>query len=618
MIKLQKMQQSAFWSFLCQQYLYWLKGNSFQIWHRVKLKCFLCIYAVFIGGTIGSLPAKATEDLEQEPSMLGGYLAGSVAAFNNDFESAVHFLEPVYQQDKNNLTIRNQLIASYLALDGFSKAFVLVDDAIKNKYPIGALEPFFQQVIEAKRGLLRPQNITGKDFVQDVVIAWGFARNGNIEKAIARFDGFGKHYGQPYLQNIFAGLSYAMVGDFERAAERFETAFAQNQMAKAAYGQNMVVRHKIAYMQVLSQLGRNADAVKFFDDNFVWPIDLYLQKIRKDLAANISVPFELVSNANAFLSEIYLSISEIMQLSKGWSFALAYARAAEFIKEDNLGALMASAHLIANAHQPQLALDIYKRVAEVDSIFKTDALLGWAKSLSDLDNIDGAIELLQKYTQSEHNDIYISWALGDYLQMAKRYPEAIKTYSRAIEIFDNFGESRKKMDYWRLYYGRGISYERTENWSRAEEDFRKALKMNPNEASVLNYLGYSLVERREKLTEALELIQRAVVESKNSGHVTDSLAWAYFRLGKFEKAVPIMERAAELLPTDPIVCDHLGDVYWAVGREREAIYQWKRALLFNPEPEEETRIHRKLEIGLDEVLVEEGAKSLDDLSKDVE
>ena len=106
------------------------------------------------------------------------------------------------------------------------------------------------------------------------------------------------------------------------------------------------------------------------------------------------------------------------------------------------------------------------------------------------------------------------------------------------------------------------------------------------------------------------MIERAVEARPDSGYIVDSLGWALYRLGRYEEAVGHMERAAELLPVDPIVNDHLGDVYWAVGRRTEARFQWNRALSFDPEPEEAARIRRKLEVGLDTVLAEEGAEPL--------
>ena len=132
---------------------------------------------------------------------------------------------------------------------------------------------------------------------------------------------------------------------------------------------------------------------------------------------------------------------------------------------------------------------------------------------------------------------------------------------------------------------------------------------------MLNYLGYSLVQKREKLDEALAMIERAVAARPESGYIVDSLGWALYRLGRYDEAVPHMERAVELMPVDPVVNDHLGDVLWAVGRKREAEFQWRRALSFlehgdAAEEVDADRVRRKIEVGLDAVLAEEGADPL--------
>ena len=102
----------------------------------------------------------------------------------------------------------------------------------------------------------------------------------------------------------------------------------------------------------------------------------------------------------------------------------------------------------------------------------------------------------------------------------------------------------------------------------------------------------------ENLDEALQMIQTAVAKQPDAGYIIDSLAWAYFRLGKYEEAAEPMEKASLLEPVDPIVTDHLGDVYWAVGRQREARFQWRRALSLDPERVEVPKIEQKLRDGL--------------------
>ena len=115
---------------------------------------------------------------------------------------------------------------------------------------------------------------------------------------------------------------------------------------------------------------------------------------------------------------------------------------------------------------------------------------------------------------------------------------------------------------------------------------------------VLNYLGYSLIEKKLNLQEAMEMVKKAVELRPNDGYIIDSLGWAYYQLGDYEQAVIHIERAVELLPADPIIAEHLGDAYWRVGRKLEAKFQWQHARDNKPEPVDLARIEGKLKDGL--------------------
>jgi Flp pilus assembly protein TadD len=207
--------------------------------------------------------------------------------------------------------------------------------------------------------------------------------------------------------------------------------------------------------------------------------------------------------------------------------------------------------------------------------------------------------------------LLIQTALGDALRREDRFAEAAAAYDAAVALV-----AKPEARHWGLYYSRAIAYERQQMWDKAEPDFRKALELNPDQPQVLNYLGYSLLERHERLEEALGLIERAVRAEPEAGYIVDSYAWALFRLGRYREAVEPMERASVLEPVDPVVTDHLGDVYWAVGRQMEARFQWRRALSFDPEEKDAVRIRKKLEVGLDAVLAEEGMKPLTEVAND--
>jgi nucleoid-associated protein YgaU len=150
-----------------------------------------------------------------------------------------------------------------------------------------------------------------------------------------------------------------------------------------------------------------------------------------------------------------------------------------------------------------------------------------------------------------------------------------------------------------------VSFERSKRWPEAESDFRTALELNPDQPQVLNYLGYSWVDRGANLDEALNMIKKAVDARPNDGYIVDSLGWAYYRLARFEEAVTALETAVQLRAEDPVINDHLGDAYWKVGRQREAMFQWAHARDLDPEEEDLPEILAKLQHGLDGVPSED-------------
>jgi len=147
---------------------------------------------------------------------------------------------------------------------------------------------------------------------------------------------------------------------------------------------------------------------------------------------------------------------------------------------------------------------------------------------------------------------------------------------------------------WRLLYARGVAYERTGRWPEAQTDLQAALALAPDQPELLNYLGYSWIDRGEHLKEALAMVEKAVGQNPRSGAMVDSLGWAYYRLGDFKKAVDKLEDAVELEAGDPEINNHLGDAYWKVGRKDEAQFQWKRVLTLQPDAKIKANAEAKL------------------------
>ena len=149
-----------------------------------------------------------------------------------------------------------------------------------------------------------------------------------------------------------------------------------------------------------------------------------------------------------------------------------------------------------------------------------------------------------------------------------------------------------------LYYFRGITYERTKQWPKAEADFKKALELQADQPSVLNYLGYSWIDQNMNLEEGMTMLKRAVQQSPNDGYIIDSVGWAYYRMRQYDEAVSWLLRAVAKKPSDPVINDHLGDAYWKVGRKLEAYFQWRQAKDLKPEPEDQAAHRGQAEKGL--------------------
>ena len=179
---------------------------------------------------------------------------------------------------------------------------------------------------------------------------------------------------------------------------------------------------------------------------------------------------------------------------------------------------------------------------------------------------------------------------GSLARRAELYPLAIDYFELAL----TFGPETNF-----IYRNLGISYEQLDQTQKAEQAFLKALALNPDDATTLNYIGYWWADENRRLDEALTFIKRAVELRPSSGYFADSLGWVYFRLGRYDEAVNWLEKAIQLAPVDPLISDHLGDAYWQVGRRLEAQYKWRQALDMGIDDEFAEQIEKKIANGLD-------------------
>jgi tetratricopeptide (TPR) repeat protein len=348
------------------------------------------------------------------------------------------------------------------------------------------------------------------------------------------------------------------------------------------------------YARFLARTGDRDEATKVYEGfNQVLPRHPLVMAALADLQAGKPLD-RVVKNATDGAAEVMYLLGALGSQQNDTVIALIYLRMALSLEPHNDMAIITLADLYERVKQNERALETYETVPEASPL-RTNADIQSGLILEVMGRSDDALKQLQGIVAEQPKDVEAQIALGNLQRSRKLFAEAADSYTRVIDLL----KTPARGD-WTLYYFRGISYERSKQWPKAEADFKKAMELQPDQPLVLNYLGYSWVDQGLNLDEAFKLLRRAVELRPSDGYIIDSLGWAHFKLGKYDEALRELERAIQLKPGDPVINDHLGDVYWKVGRKLEAHFQWNHARDLNPEPDDLKRILEKIDHGLDD------------------
>ena len=538
-------------------------------------------------------------------SASGSYLAGRQAARHNDFSNAADYFTRALARQPNNEALMEDAIIANLALGRIQRALPLAQRLESKKQRSQAAHMVviadLLQREDYEAYLDRDPETQGiGPLVDGLLQAWAEVGADRFEDALASFDTVAAQPGLQGFAMYHKALALANSGDLQAAEDIF---------ANRGGGSLVITRRgATARAEILSQLGRNDEALSSLRDAFGTATDPELADLIGKLEAGDKLPITHITSARDGIAEVFFSLAGALRGDAGPEYTLLYARIAQHTRPDLVDALLLNAELLEELDQFDLAVAAYKGVDADHPAFHA-AELGRVGAYREAGKPDAAIEVLEQLGKRFPELASVHSTLGDIFRQQDRFEDAAEAYDKAVSLSE---EGRRGL--WFLFYARAIVNERLDLWTKAESDFRKALELNPGQPQVLNYLGYSMVEKEINLDEALGMIEQAVEASPESGYIVDSLGWVLYRLGRYDEAVVHMERAVELTAVDPVVNDHLGDVYWAVGRFREAEFQWSRALSFveedDPGEADPDRIRRKMEVGLDAVLEEEGSEPL--------
>jgi len=421
-------------------------------------------------------------------------------------------------------------------------------------------------------------------FIAPFALAWTRVAAGDLAGADTALQGLDKFNGFQPLKIFQLALLYDFAKQTEKAQQYYEKALAGSEQLNwrlTDAASNFDLRH-----------GRAEEAKALYQKFSQQNAGSELASAALTARSTGATQPTIRSPADG-LAEAMFDLASVLNQAETIDLSLLYARFALNLRPQFGLAQLLLADVLSAQNKPEESLTVLSEI-KPNSLYYPSARLRSAINLDTLDRTDEAIAQLKTMAAEQPQSVATEVQLGDILRNKKRFAEAVTAYDDAIRRAASVGMPER----WSLFYDRGVALERSGQWERAEQDLKHALELKPEQPLVLNYLGYSWIDRGENLDEGLKMIEKAVELRPDDGYIVDSLGWAHYRMGDYAGAVEQLEKAVELVPQDPTINDHLGDAYWQSGRLSEARYQWQRALQFGPQENEIKPIEEKLQSGL--------------------
>ncbi|MBP2303285.1 tetratricopeptide repeat protein [Azospirillum picis] len=536
--------------------------------------------------------AAAGQPGEAAASSTGSYLAGRYAQHQDDWTAAARYTAEALAADPDDPALLRRSFLLRLGEGQIDTALGYAGRLLGDQgepqmaLTLLAADALAKDKLDEADGYAAkmPSDGLGR-FVTPLTRAWLAAARGKTDDALAALEPLASVQGFGALHALHAGLILDLAGRSDEAAARY---------AKVT-DTDAPLRVVQIVGNFMDRTGRKEEARQLYRTFQAGNPDGLLVEPALDAMAQLPADARPVPDARSGLAEALFDLGSALHHENADEPALLFARVALHLRNDLPLAHLLIADIMASRDHHDEALAEYRGLEK-------DPLLGWtarmreADSLARMDRTDDAVAVLKSLSADRPERTDAAIRLGDVYRYAKRYDEAIGAYTTALQ---RIGAPEER--HWPLLYARAMSYEKTGQWEKAEADLQAALVLKPDEASLLNFLGYSWIDRGQHLDKAKAMVERAAELRPRDGYIVDSLGWALYMLGDYDGAVTRLERAVELKPADPTINDHLGDAYWRAGRRNEARFQWTRALRSADEDTDKAAIQAKLDKGLPEL-----------------
>ena len=281
-------------------------------------------------------------------------------------------------------------------------------------------------------------------------------------------------------------------------------------------------------------------------------------------------------NENDLLGEFFFLISNLYSSQDKFKESNFYLNISNYFNPKfyfNLSLLAENYYLNNNF---ELTKKIFKKFNSDDEIYHWFKIKKIAQILAEKKSEEISLSYIETEISNLNNlSLKVLYDLANIYKKFKNYKKAVEYYSLVLSKIDN-----NSFTYADILYRRGGSFERMGDYKKADDDLLNSLKIKPDDPYSLNYLAYSWLERNYKIDQAIQMLDKANNLKENDPYITDSVGWGYYLIGDYKNAEKYLRKALELMPDDPIVNDHYGDVMWQLNRKIQANYFWKSVLEF--------------------------------------
>ena len=436
----------------------------------------------------------------------------------------------------------------------------------------------FQKAKETKRSVLN-------DYVTNSLNNWSNLKSSNLSNALIEIKKIDERFENlKKIQNIFLNCYF----DSPNTENLYKELISNK---KTDFS-----RYNYFYASFMGNSGKTNEAKQIVNSALKsYPRNLKLNQFKADLNENKNMSIFNCKNEAHVSAEILYITANALSSQSIYTLSNFYLNLAKFLNEDfhSYDTLLAeNFYKIENFKEAKKIYNSLSKKGEAYSWYSAKQL---ARIYLQEEEKEKAIKIISDtYDNLINKEIYETFDYAEFLKNNERFKESIKFYSEIIsKVKNNHPLYAEATD------GRGVAYERIGEWENAEKDLLASLKANPDQAYVINYLAYSWIEQGVKIEQSLSMLEKANKLRSNDPYIIDSLGWALFKLKRFKESKKYLQLAVRLMPGDPIVNDHYGDVLWKNGNEIQARYYWNYVLnLEKAEDELKKVIEEKLTKGL--------------------